>query len=106
MQIEFETIAGILGFVGLIASLYTFLQRQREMVKKQSSQFERFKFDLERIQEMTSTDKLQEYYKLQARVEDNGKRINDLEVNVKEELNKLNEKFDTLILNLTNEKKS
>ena len=70
------------------------------MIKKQSSQFERFKFDLEQIKGLTSNDKMAEYHRLTARVEDNTNRINNLEITLREEIKGLSEKIDSLILSL------
>ena len=100
MNINFDIIAPFLGFLGLVASLYTFMQRQKQMIKKQSSQFERFKFDIEQIKLLTSNEKMAEYHKLTSRVEDNTKRIDNLEVTLREEIKGLSEKIDSLILNL------
>ena len=102
MDLDFNLVASFLGLLGLIASLYTFLQKQKEIAKQQHTDFERLKFEIEKIQEVTSNDKMQEYYKLQARVEDNTKRIEMLEGTLREEIQKLNEKIDKLILNLNN----
>ena len=88
----------IVALLGFIFTSITFYQAQRGLVEEQQEQFTRLKFEVEKIQNLTSNDKMAEYYKLQQIVYDNKKRISALEKDLKDEIKGLSLKIDKLLI--------
>lgn len=88
----------LFSFVIFLITLVGFYQSQKSLIEEQNEEFQRLKFEVEKISNLTSNDKMAEYYKLQQIVADNEKRISALEKDLKQEIKELSEKLDKLIL--------
>lgn len=88
----------IVSFIGFIIVLVGFYQSQKGLIEQQAKDFERLKFEVEKISKLTDNDAMAEYYKLQQIVADNEKRISALEKDLKQEIKEVSDKIDKLIL--------